>query len=150
MRFGESNSIVAIRNSYAFHHPDATDMESAFQRAVKQETNDDDWSIYFCRTLLNCFFFMSDFIIAHGMANAVGEGDLIKAHAAILGDLGPLSNELSEFTFGFAAAIFKKYVGDELPATVAATIEDAPHIDDVRIPFYVEMEGASLSTPPVK
>lgn len=150
VRFGESNSIIAIRNNYAFHHPETADMEAAFQRAVKQETNDDDWSIYFCRTLLNCFFFTSDFVIAHGMANAAGEDDLIKAHAKILRDLGPLSNELSEFTFGFAAAIFRKHVGNELTATVAAKIGDAPHIDDVRIPFYVEMEGASLSTPPAK
>jgi hypothetical protein len=147
VRFRGANPLIEIRNNYAFHYPDLSDMETAFQRSVKYETNDDDWSIYFCRTLLNCFFFVSDFVIAHGMADAAGEEDLMVAHKKILNSLGPLSNDLSEFSFGFAASIFRKYMGQELTATIVAKIDDAPRIDDVRVPFYVETEGISVSAP---
>jgi hypothetical protein len=41
-------------------------------------------------------------------------------------------------TFGFAAAIFRKHFGGELTATIVAKIADAPNIDDVRLPFFVE------------
>ena len=37
------------------------------------------------------------------------------AHEKLLGDLAPVANDLSEFTFGFAKAIFQKYINrDEL------------------------------------
>jgi hypothetical protein len=49
---------------------------------------------------------------------------------------------LSEFTFGFAKSIFQKYINrDELVMTIVAKIEDAPDIDDVRFPHYVETPG---------
>ena len=61
------------------------------------------------------------------------------AHQKLLGDLAPVANDLSEFTFGFAKAIFQKYVNrDELTMNVVAKIGDAPNIDDARIPHYVE------------
>jgi hypothetical protein len=87
-RFGSTNWLAKLRNSYAFHHPDMTDMEAAFQQAAAHEKDDDDWAVYFTRTQLNCFFFMSDFVIAHGMTAAAGETDILAGHKKILNDLG--------------------------------------------------------------
>jgi hypothetical protein len=39
---------------------------------------------------------------------------------------------------GTPAAIFCKYFGSELTATVVTKIADAPNIDDVKLPFFVE------------
>ena len=89
---------------------------------------------------MNCFFFMSDMAIAHGMAEALGHKDVLTAHKELLPKLAPLANWLSEFTFGFAAAIFKKYVGHEMTATVVAKFSDAPSIDDLKLPFFVELQ----------
>jgi hypothetical protein len=61
-----------------------------------------------------------------------------EAHKKLLGELAPLANDLSEFTFGFVAAIFRKHFAAELTATIVAKIADAPNIDDVRLPFFVE------------
>jgi hypothetical protein len=54
-----------------------------------------------------------------------------------LGDIAPIANDLSTFAFGFAEAIFVKYFG-ELTATVAAEIEDAPNIEDLRLPWFAD------------
>ena len=63
---------------------------------------------------------MSDMAIAHGMAEAQGESDVVEAHRRLLPKLGPIAHQLSEFTFGFAPAVFRKYVGEEISAVVAA------------------------------
>jgi hypothetical protein len=53
------------------------------------------------------------------------------------GDIAPIANDLSTFTFGFAEAIFIKYFGD-LTAALVAEIKDAPNIEDLRLPWFVE------------
>jgi len=87
--------------------------------------------------LLNTFFFASDFVLVHGIANAVGKTDVNEAHRKLLGDMAPIANDLSTFAFGFAEAIFKKYFG-ELSATLVAQIKGAPNIEDLRLPWFVD------------
>jgi hypothetical protein len=135
-----SGVLSKIRNSYAYHHPTNEQMEAAFQSAVANNDGEDiDWSIFFNRALLNTCFFVSDFVLVHGIANEMKEANLNDAHRKLLGDLAHTANDLSEFTFGFAKAIFQKYISKtELVMTVVAKISDAPNIDDARIPHYVE------------
>jgi hypothetical protein len=138
-RFSEPDVLVTIRDNFAFHHPSMNDMEAAFQQAIlSQDDEAENWCIYMTPALLNAFFFVSDFVFVHGMANALEESDVNEAHRKLLGELAPLANDLSEFTFGFAAAIFRKHFGGEVTATIVAKIADAPNIDDVRLPFFVE------------
>ena len=100
-----------------------------------------DWAVYFNTALLNTFFFVSDFVLVHGMANALSEADVNEAHRQLLGEMAPVANDLSEFTFGFAAAVFRRHVGAELTMTLVARLGDAPDIDDIRYPFFVETPG---------
>jgi hypothetical protein len=138
-RFGSSGMLAAVRNSFAFHTPRTDEMEAAFQLALNEEKLEDVWSIYVSKGLLNCFFFASDVVISHGISKAVGESDLMSSHKKLLNALGPISNELSELSFGVVTAIFRKYFGDEMVMTVVAKIDDAPNISDLRLPFFVNM-----------
>jgi hypothetical protein len=146
--FGKPNEISVLRNSFAFHHPEPSEIEAGFQNAANSDdVADEDWATYFTQGLLNCCFFMSDVAIAHGMAEALREKDVLEAHKRLLPKLGPIANQLSEFTFGFAAAVFKKYVGPEMSAVTAAKFENPPNMDDVALPFFVELrpkEGGLL------
>jgi hypothetical protein len=38
-------------------------------------------------------------------------------------------------------AVFKRYVGEELTMTQVAQVKDAPDIDELRFPFFVETSG---------
>ena len=136
-RFSASDKFVLIRDNFAFHHPSLDDMEAAFQLAVKSDGDDTDWCMYLNNALLNTFFFVSDFVLVHGMANAMGETDVNEAHRKLLGDIAPIANDLSTFAFGFAEAIFIKYLGD-LTAALVGEIKDAPNIEDLRLPWFVE------------
>jgi hypothetical protein len=141
-RFGKLNRLAVIRNNYAFHHPETDEVDAVFEKAAaEQGTEDADWAIYFNKALLNTFFFVSDFILVHGMANALAESDVNEAHRQLLGEMAPVAHDLSEFTFGFALAIFRRYVGEELTMTLVAKVKDAPDIDELRFPFLVETPG---------
>lgn len=139
-RFGAPDKFVVIRDNFAFHHPSMDDMEAAFQLAVKSDGDDTDWCIYLNDALLNTFFFVSDFVLVHGMANAMGETDVNAAHRKLLEDIAPIANDLSTFAFGFAEAIFIKYFG-ELTATLVAEIKDAPNIEDLHLPWFAETKS---------
>ncbi len=136
-RFGAPDKFVKIRDNFAFHHPSLDDMEAAFQLAAKSHGDDTDWCMYVNDALLNTCFFVSEFVLIHGMANAMGETDVNEAHRKLLGDIAPIANDISTFAFGFAEAIFIKYFG-ELTATLVAEIKDAPKIEDLRLPWFME------------
>jgi hypothetical protein len=140
-RFRALHKFTVIRDNFAFHHPSPDDMEAAFQLAVKSDGDVTDWCMYLNNPLLNTFFFASDFVLIHGMTNAMGETDVNEAHRKLLGDIAPIANDLSTFAFGFAEAIFTKYFG-ELTATLVAEIKDAPNIEDLRLPWFLETAGS--------
>ena len=140
--FGGSSIIAAVRNDFSFHHPKPDDMEAAFQAAVKRgEMEDQDWGIYFTTTLLNTFFFVSDYVFAHGIALAVKDENVNEAHKKLLMSLAPIANDFSEVAFDFARILFVKYLGPELGMTVVAKIQNPPSIDNLRLPFYTDMSS---------
>ena len=140
-RFGASSALSTIRNIYAFHHPTMEQMEAAFRLAASSDGEEVDWSVFFNTALLNTFFFVSDYVFVHGITDALKENDVKVAHEKLLRELAPVAHDLSEFTFGFAKAIFQKYIGNELVMTVVAKVADAPDINAVRLPHYVETPG---------
>ncbi|BAM93163.1 hypothetical protein S58_71990 [Bradyrhizobium oligotrophicum S58] len=141
-RFGKLNRLAVIRNNYAFHHPETDEVDAAFQKAAAEPDSEDaDWAVYFNKAVLNTFFFVSDFVLVHGMANALAEADVNEANRQLLGEMAPVAHDLSEFTFGFALAILKRYVGDELTMKLVAQVKGAPDIDDLRLPFLVQTPG---------
>jgi hypothetical protein len=141
-RFGKLNRLVVIRNSYAFHHPETDEVDAGFEKAAAEPDSEDaDWAVYFNKALLNTFFFVSDFVLVHGMANALAETDVNEAHRQLLGEMAPVAHDLSEFTFGYALAIFRRHVGEELTMKLVAQFESTPDIDDLRFPFLVRTPG---------
>lgn len=76
------------------------------------------------------------------MTDTLKETDVNVAHEKLLRDLAPIAADLSEFSVGFAKAIFQKYIDSkELVMTIVAQVIDAPNIDHVRFPYYVETPG---------
>jgi fructose-specific component phosphotransferase system IIB-like protein len=141
-RFGKGSGLSTIRNNYAFHHPGIDDIDAAFEKAAAEVNSEEaDWAVYFNKALLNTSFFVSDYVFVHGMADALSEPDVNEAHRKLMGEMAPVANDLSEFEFGFAATIFKRHVGSELIMKIVAKVDDAPDIDDIRYPFFVETPG---------
>jgi hypothetical protein len=113
-------------------------MDAAFDAASRNiHSEEADWNWYLTPKNLNTFYFVSDFIIVHGMMNAIGETDLIVAHQKIMKDLQPVADNLSEFAGAFTVAILERYFGD-LKGEIFTKIANAPNDNDVVLPFYIE------------
>jgi hypothetical protein len=137
--FGGSNLINKIRSSYAFHHPYSDDVNAAFETAANDAAWDNDWNWFFSHSGYNSFYFLSDFIIMHGMLAAAGETDLISAQEKIMSAVRSVSENMSQFIMALIAAFWLKHFGAEMTGEVAANITDAPSAFDVWIPFFMEI-----------
>jgi hypothetical protein len=144
--FGSSNLIAKFRNKYSFHLPyDVEMMVTAFDAAAADSSWDDDWNWYFSNSNFNSFYFMSDFVVMHGILNTVGETDLVTAHKKIMADMSHVSENITQFIMSLTAAFWVKHFGSEMTGEVCASI-DAPNIFDFWIPFFVKVsEAASVN-----
>ena len=136
--FGGSNVLNNIRNQYAFHHPYNSEVETAFVTAAANPEFDDEWNWYLARENINCFYFISDMVVVHGMLKAIGEDDILEAQRKMHAELNLVSDEIIRLASAFFDALMTKYFSPEVFAEVIEKVSDAPIAFDVQLPFYVE------------
>jgi hypothetical protein len=138
-QFGGSNLLNTVRNNFAFHHPRNDDVEAAFEAASADRELDDHWSLYFSDHGFNSLFFLSDLIYAHGIGLQARGGDLEEAHRKLMDEMSTASINIIEFAKAFFAAAWRKNFGAEFLAKDVVTISDAPNLDELWLPFFVEV-----------
>jgi hypothetical protein len=136
--FGSSNVLNNIRNQYAFHHPYNAEVETAFAAAAANQEFDDEWNWYLAQENINCFYFISDVVVVHGMLKAIGELDIVEAQKKMHRELNLVSEQIIRFASAFFDALLTKYFSPEIIAEVVEKVADAPVALDVDLPFYVE------------
>jgi len=139
LKFGQSGLLFNLRNDFCFHYPDDKDVNSAFEVACSDHDSDSLWSAYLSHHGFNSIFLFSDIIFVYGMGNAAKQQSVSLAHEKIMGEIATASINLVEFSRAFFIAIWKQHFGDEIIAKDVVQIIDAPKVDDVWIPFFVEM-----------
>jgi hypothetical protein len=133
--FGKSNLLHKIRNTIAYHYPQAKELEAAFEDVRE----DDDWNWYVARTINNSFYLASDLVISMGVIRVTGEPDIMKAFRIVMGIVVPISNELTDFLLYLMRAIIARHLGKEVLSPRAGTgekITDAPDLFKFAIPFF--------------
>jgi hypothetical protein len=113
-------------------------METAFATATANPEFDDEWNWYLAQENINCFYFISDVVVVHGMLKAIGEPDLVEAQKKMHRELNLVSDQIIRFASAFFDALLAKYFAPEIIAEVVEKISDAPIALDVDLPFYVE------------
>jgi hypothetical protein len=141
-QFGKSNLLSTIRNAYAFHHPSSDEVEGAFAAALANSDLDEgDWSFYFAQTGFNSLFFISDFVIMHGIYKKIGESDWDAGQERIMSEVTRATNNIVEFAKAFTVAVWRKHFGEEMRHDKVIEVQDAPSIEGTVLPFFVEMPG---------
>jgi hypothetical protein len=138
-QFGKSALLPAVRNNFGFHYPESADVEAAFQAAAKDGDFVDMWKVYFSQHGFNSLFLFSDAIFAHGIAAQVGETDLVELQKRLMGELNSASTNVVQFAQAFFAAVWVKNFGEVIDAQDVVKIEGAPSLDEVALPFFVEI-----------
>ena len=137
-QFGSSNILNNIRNQYAFHHPYNAEVDTAFATALANPEFDDEWNWYLAKENINCFYFISDMVVVHGILKAIGEDDLVEAQKKMHAQLNVASEEIIRFAQAFFDALLTKCFSPEIIAECVEKVSDAPVAFDVDLPFYVE------------
>jgi hypothetical protein len=133
--FGKSNLLHKIRNTIAYHYPEAHELQAAFEDVP----DDDDWTWYVARTINNSFYLASDMVISMGVIRATGEPDIIKSFRTVMGVVVPISNEMTDFLLLLMRAIVARHLGKEMLSPRAGTGEkiiNAPDLFKFAIPFF--------------
>jgi len=138
-QFGGSNLLNAVRNNYAFHYPQSDEAEAAFEAAFNDRELDGYWNLYFSQHGFNSLFFLSDLIFIHGIGKKANGADIEEAQRKLMGEMSTAASNLIEFAKAFVAAAWLKHFGAEMMAKDLVTIDEAPHVDDVWLPFFVEV-----------
>jgi len=149
--FGRSNLLNAVRNNFAFHYPDTDQVEAAFDAALDDRDLDDLWNLYFSHHGFNSLFLLSDLVIAHGVSRAAAGADLVQGHTKFMGEMSAAAEHLMEFAKAYMAAAWHKHFGQEMLAKDVVSITGAPNVDEVILPFFVELrlrEPASTAQVP--
>lgn len=139
LKFGQSGLLFNLRNDFCFHYPDDNDVKSAFEAACNDPDSDGLWSMYLSHHGFNSLFLFSDIIFVYGMGDAAKQQSLSLAHEKIMGEISTASVNLIEFSRAFFTAVWKKHFGSEIIAKDVVQIVDAPNVDDVWLPFFVEV-----------
>jgi hypothetical protein len=138
-QFGGSNLLNAVRNNYAFHYPRTDEAEAAFDAACNNPDLDDCWNLYFSHHGFNSSFFLSDLIFIHGISGKVAGATLETAQQELMREASGASSNLIEFAKAFFAAAWLRRFGTEIVAKDVMTVNDAPDVDQVWLPFFVEV-----------
>jgi hypothetical protein len=138
-QFGGSNLLNAVRNSYAFHYPRTDEAEAAFDAAYSNSDLNECWNLYFSQHGFNSSFFLSDLIFIHGISGKVPGATLEVAQRKLMREALAASSNLIEFAKAFFAAAWLRHFGAEILAKDVVTVADAPDVDQVWLPFFVEV-----------
>lgn len=140
-QFGGSNLLNKVRKNYAFHYPRSDDVDHAFKVICDNPDFDGLLNLYFSHHGFNSLYLLSDLVFVQGIAEQVGEPDLAATYKKLLGELSKASINLIEFTKAFTAAAWLKHFGQEMLAKDKVVVSGAPQVDDVWLPFFVEVEN---------
>jgi hypothetical protein len=138
-QFGKSNLIATLRNNFAFHLPKTEEMEAAFKAAYNDPNFDEEWNLYFSRDKFNSLYLLSDIVLIHAIFNSIDESDFAAGQRRIMQEVTAAANGMVEFIHAFTTALWKRHIAPHMDATVCATIENAPGIFEVQLPFFVEL-----------
>lgn len=147
--FGESNLLHSLRNTIAYHHPSAQELEAAFEDVP----DDEDWAWYPSDTINNSFYLASDMVISAGILRVIGETDTAKAFGKVMGEVVPVSNDMTDFFLFLMRAIVTRHLGPDVLSPRPGTgteIASAPNLYKVAIPFFTVRDDNSSepSDPP--
>src|SRR5271166_1794108 len=137
--FGKGGLVAELRGTWIFHHPDNPELNAAFADAASNPQWDKDWNWFFSHSNYNSFYFLSEFVVLHGILKALGERDLLVGQGKLTKQITAVSEDMSQFIMALLAVLLKKYFGAEIMAETRINIPNAAGMFDVWIPFFVEI-----------
>jgi hypothetical protein len=147
-RSGAGGLFSDLRNAWIFHHPDVDGVaEEACSAALADPMCDLEWNWYFSPTNYNSFFYPSEMVALHGIAQILEAQDLIEAQQKLMPSVIDVATDMNHVIHAIVAVLYTENISRELLSDGLADITTAPSIFDVWVPFFVEVPNQRPSEP---
>lgn len=139
--FSDSNCLSAIRNEFAFHYPDEI-MKHGFEKAMQEEK----WKIYLSDTVGNSYYYAADMVAHYAMLEQISPGNHPRAIEKILDELNRIACLVIEFAGQCWIVGVELYLfpNDENMHLVPHSVNDTPRMEDVQIPFFIQLPNKTV------
>ncbi len=133
--FGHQNLVVNIRNNFAFHYS-VDDISSGFALPPVEE----GWLIVLSESNANSLYYAAELVANYALLESIRPGNHQAAIEAMIDEIIHVARWLVEFAGGCWIIGMETYLcpqDQKMPIT-EYSIEDAPSIAAVNLPFFVE------------
>ncbi|HLY44870.1 MAG TPA: hypothetical protein VKQ73_04780 [Stellaceae bacterium] len=130
----KSNIIKTIRNKFAFHTEESFIREGYQQFPDDHVLTDYESSKFYGHDL----YYATELITVKAIAEAIGEKDWHDVPNTIAREVGQLALLFGHFISEYAATFRERYLDSNETERNKITIDDAPRIDEITIPFFCE------------
>ncbi len=137
--FGKKNIIKEIRHKFS-HHLDSEKIKEAFDCSPADEV----FEFYFSEQYANNFFWLTGNMISYNIMDILDRDDPTKALAKFFDELLNTAKWFQNFIGDYVSVVVGKYWGASEGDTF--TIGDAPSLDKVFLPYFVERRNKTTSS----
>jgi hypothetical protein len=139
--FSNSNCLNDVRNKFAFHYSDEM-MKCGFEKAMQEEK----WKIYLSDTEGNSYYYAADIVAHYAMLEQISPGNHPKAIEKILDELNRIAYLVNEFAgqCWIVGVDLYLFPNDEKIHLVPHNVKDTPRMEDVQIPFFIQLPNKTV------
>jgi hypothetical protein len=139
-RTGADSLLSDLRNAWIFHYGKEDGVaEAACDSALVDPMCDDEWNWYFSLSNYNSFFYPSEMVALHGMAQILTAKNLIEAQHKLMPNVMDVATDMNHLIHAIISALYLRNIGPEVLSGAPIDIRTAPSVFDVWIPFFVEV-----------
>jgi len=134
--FGRNNLVVNVRNRFAFHYS-ASDIAAGFALPPDGES----WQVIMSESNANSLYYVADLVANYAMLESISPGRHQTAIERLIDELISVARFFIEFAGGCWIVATDMYLlrEDGKMPVKEYKIEDAPALDRVDLPFFVEV-----------
>lgn len=128
----DDNIIKKVRNKFV-SHLDSHEIANSFNGTPEDEI----FELYFSETYANSFFYLTNIMIGYNILNTL-HSDPMKALDMFFDEVLKTTGWFKDFIGDSIQVVAKKYFSESFKGIKTIKIADAPSIDDIVLPYFIE------------
>lgn len=140
-RFGQSNLLAMVRNTYAFHNH-----EIDIDKTIAAFNESDNLEMYLSGSTTNTTYFFSEMLVTSSLIDAIDDSDPQSAFDRFMTETIGAAGDALEFLNQVIGAIchhHKEALGAEYRHSVTLSVEDIPRMGEFYLPVFVRTDDVT-------
>lgn len=134
--FGRTNTLTSVRNEFVFHYS----LEQ-IQKGLSCAKDDEVWRLVMSSAAGNSLYYLSDLVLNYAMFDQINKADHSRAMDILIADTIKLAKAILIFCESCWVVALDRHLKDSGSEYHNVEVNDCPRLQEVRIPFFVEMQS---------